>query len=171
MTMKLRLITVAFDTEQGGFPADPLAEIEGEVLSVVEHFFHTDERPHLLLVVHYRPAREIRAAPQPQPQARPADPGVRAELSEPERDVFDRLRSWRNSRAVAEGIPPYVLLTNRQLAEVARRRPTTLSALREVGGIGEAKAGRFGTDLLAVVVAAVERPELGRAATGAAHAA
>lgn len=72
---------------------------------------------------------------------------------------------------MTEGITPYVLLTNRQLAEVARRRPTTLTALREVGGIGEAKAGRFGTDLLAVVVAAVERPELGRAATGAAHAA
>lgn len=169
MTMKLRLITVAFDPEQGGFPAHPLAEIEGEVLSVVEHFFHTDDRPHLLLVVHYRPAREVRAAPPP--QARPADPGVRAELSAPERDVFDRLRTWRNSRAVAEGIPPYVLLTNRQLAEVARRRPTTLTALREVGGIGEAKAGRFGADLLAVVVAAVERPELGRAVTGAAHAA
>lgn len=169
MTMKLRLITVAFDTEQGGFPADPLGEIEGEVLSVVEHFFHTDDRPHLLLVVHYRPVREVRAAPPP--QARPADPGVRAELSEPERDVFDRLRAWRNSRAVAEGIPPYVLLTNRQLAEVARRRPTTLTALREVGGIGEAKAGRFGADLLAVVVAAMERPELGRAATGVAHAA
>lgn len=168
MTMKLRLITVAFDTEQGGFPADPLAEIEGEVLSVVEHFFQTDDRPHLLLVVHYRPARELRAAPPP---ARPADAGVRAELSGPEREVFDRLRTWRNSRAVAEGIPPYVLLTNRQLAEVARRRPTTLTALREIGGIGEAKVGRFGTDLLAAVSAAVDRPEPGRAATGAAHAA
>ena len=40
MTMKLRLITVAFDSEQGGFPADPLASVEGEVISVVEHFFH-----------------------------------------------------------------------------------------------------------------------------------
>lgn len=52
MPMKLRLMTAAFDPEQGGFPADPLAEIEGEVLSVVEHFFHTDDRPHLLLLVH-----------------------------------------------------------------------------------------------------------------------
>lgn len=169
MTMKLRLITVAFDSEQGGFPADPLASVEGEVISVVEHFFHKDDRPHLLLVVHYRPVREVR--PAPASHARPADPGVRAELSEPERAVFDRLRAWRNSRAQAEGIPPYVLLTNRQLAEVARRRPATLAALREVGGIGEAKAGRFGADLLAVVVAAAEPHELGHAANGAAHAA
>ncbi len=169
MTMKLRLITVAFDAEQGGFPADPLAAIEGEVMSVVEHFFQKDDVPHLLLIVHYRPVREVRAALAPQAPA--ADPGVRAELSEPERVVFDRLRAWRNSRAQADGIPPYVLLTNRQLAELARRRPATLATLREISGIGEAKAGRFGADLLSVLLSCPEPPELGRQAAGAAHAA
>lgn len=48
-------------------------------------------------------------------------------------------------------MPPYVLLTNRQVAAIARRRPETLEALREVDGIGEAKASRFGRELLALV--------------------
>lgn len=38
--MQLKLLTLAYDPENGGFPSDPLDEIEGEVLSVVEHLFH-----------------------------------------------------------------------------------------------------------------------------------
>lgn len=147
--MQLKLITVSFDPEAGGFPADPLLDLEGEVVSVVEHFFQHSGLPHLLLIVHYRPIKESRPTPASPP--RPAEPGVRAELSEPERELFDRLRAWRNGRAQAEGVPPYVLLTNRQVAKIAQRRPTTLAGLREVEGIGEAKASRFGRELLTLV--------------------
>ena len=48
-------------------------------------------------------------------------------------------------------MPPYVLLTNRQLAEIARTRPGSLAALSGINGIGEAKSGKLGADLLAVV--------------------
>ena len=34
--MQIKLITVAFDPDSAGFPGDPLAEIEGEVVHVVE---------------------------------------------------------------------------------------------------------------------------------------
>lgn len=153
--MQLKLITVGFDAGSGSFPVDPLAQIEGEIVSVVEHFFQHNGMPHLLLIVHYRPQRELRAAPAPSHPSNgvPAAPAatIRAELSEEERDLFDRLRAWRNGRAQAEGVPPYVLLHNRQLAQIARRRPCTLAALREIDGIGEAKAGRFGADVLAVL--------------------
>lgn len=116
---------------------------------MVEHFCQPSGLPHLLLIVHYRPIKEARPLLSPRP--RPADSGVRAELSEPERELFDRRRAWRNGRAQAEGVPPYVLLTNRQVAAVAHRRPETLAALRKVEGIGEAKSNRFGRELLAVV--------------------
>jgi len=39
--MQLRLVTVAFDPVRGEFPPEPLAGVEGEVLSVVEHFFQS----------------------------------------------------------------------------------------------------------------------------------
>lgn len=166
--MKLKLITVGFDAESGSFPTEPLAQIEGEIVSVVEHFFQHNGMPHLLLIVHYRPSSERRTAPpRVHPSAGiPAAPAatLRAELSEDERELFDRLRAWRNGRAQAEGVPPYVLLHNRQLAQLARRRPSTLAALREIDGIGEAKAGRFGAEVLAVLT----QP---RAAREAAHAA
>lgn len=54
--------------------------------------------------------------------------------------------------------PPYVLLHNRQLAQIARTRPVAMTALREIDGIGEAKASRFGAALLAMVAEAVPAP-------------
>lgn len=150
--MQIKLVTVAYDPGTESFPTDPLSEIEGDVVSVVEHFFQHNGLPKLLLVVHYLPMKEARVG-LPATLPRSVESNVRSELTEPERELFDRLRVWRNGRAQAEGVPPYVLLTNRQLAELARRRPGTLTALREVDGIGEAKSSRFGKDVLAVLVA------------------
>jgi hypothetical protein len=42
-------------------------------------------------------------------------------------------------------------LTNRELAQIARRRPSTLEGLREIPGIGEAKCRDFGAEALALV--------------------
>jgi ATP-dependent DNA helicase RecQ len=44
-----------------------------------------------------------------------------------------------------------VIFNNREMAALARRRPTTLTALQEVDGIGRAKAQRYGPDLLKVL--------------------
>ncbi len=154
--MQIKLITVAYDPESDSFPVEPLSEIEGEIVNVVEHFFQHNGLPKLLLIVHHRPIRESRLVTT-NSLPRTTDPNVRSELSEPERELFDRLRAWRNGRAQTEGVPPYVLLTNRQLAELARRRPTTLTGLREVDGIGEAKSSRFGKDVLAVLAQAFSK--------------
>lgn len=145
--MQLKLVTVALDPATGGFPEDPLADLDAEPLSVVEHFFHHDGLPHLLLVVHLRPIDQ----PRRPTTTRLRDAGPRAELAIDERGLFDRLRAWRNGRAEADGVPPYVVLTNRQLADVARRRPTTLDALHEIAGFGDAKTERYGPGLLQVV--------------------
>jgi superfamily II DNA helicase RecQ len=131
--IKVRLFTLAIDPASGGFPTAPLAEMEEEVLQVSEHFFVHMGTPHLLLVVHYRDRssrdryiRNERRVVLDRPARPTADPGVRADLAQPEQEVFDRLRAWRNGRAQSEGVPPYVLLTNRQLAEVVKRQPATI---------------------------------------------
>lgn len=149
--MQIKLITIAFEPESGTFPGDPLSNLDGEVVSVVEHFFQHGGVPHLLLVVHYRPGREVKDPRSARPSHGPADGGVRSTLDESEKALYDRLRAWRNGRAQADGVPPYVLLTNRQLGELAQRRPQTLAGLCEIQGIGEAKSGRFGKDLLALL--------------------
>lgn len=64
---------------------------------------------------------------------------------------FDALRDMRKTVATNEGVRPFVVFTNAQLAEIARRRPESLAALRKVEGVGEARAEKYGTLVLEVL--------------------
>jgi ATP-dependent DNA helicase RecQ len=73
------------------------------------------------------------------------------ELAAADATLFEALRGFRLERARAEGVPPYVILHDRSLRDIARRRPASLDALRLCFGVGPAKAERWGEALLAVV--------------------
>ena len=57
--------------------------------------------------------------------------------------------------ARAEGVPPYVIASDRTLRELAEIRPRTPDALRLAHGIGPHKVERYGAGLLAVVARAL----------------
>ena len=65
--------------------------------------------------------------------------------------LFARLRDWRKAAAEREGVPVYAVLTNEQLAGIAAKRPDSLAGLKEIEGLGDAKAGKYGAEVLAVV--------------------
>jgi ATP-dependent DNA helicase RecQ len=67
--------------------------------------------------------------------------------------LFQTLREWRRSEADERGVPPYIIFSDRTLREIARARPATLTQLREVYGVGDAKLEAFGSAVLAVVTA------------------
>ena len=83
----------------------------------------------------------------------------RAELDAATFAMFSRLREARKLLAEKEGLPPYALFTNEQLAEVARRLPRSLGALREISGIGEARAEKFGNAVLEVIAKHAQQPD------------
>ncbi|MHC5211901.1 MAG: HRDC domain-containing protein, partial [Planctomycetota bacterium] len=66
-------------------------------------------------------------------------------------ELFEELRRHRLTVARAQGVPPYVVASDRTLRDLARRRPTTLEDLQLAHGIGPAKAERFGAGFLAVL--------------------
>jgi ATP-dependent DNA helicase RecQ len=80
--------------------------------------------------------------------------GVVAELRAEDREVFDALRLWRRDEAARQKVPPYVIFPDRTLADIARLRPETLSALEEANGVGQTKRDRYGQAILAVLAAA-----------------
>ena len=65
--------------------------------------------------------------------------------------LFAILRDWRKATSEQEGIPVYAVLTNEQLAALATTRPASVAQLREIEGIGDAKASKYGDAVLAVV--------------------
>ena len=76
--------------------------------------------------------------------------GVEAEAwQDVDRDLFERLRTVRLEIARARGVPPYVIFHDTTLRDMARLKPTTLEALRNVYGVGERKAADLGETFLA----------------------
>jgi superfamily II DNA helicase RecQ len=75
--------------------------------------------------------------------------------------VFDRLRRLRKELAQAEGLPPYAVFSNEQLAAFVQRRMTQREELAQVEGVGEARLARYGEPMLQVLRAEV--PSLGAA--------
>jgi len=65
-----------------------------------------------------------------------------------------RLREWRAAEAKRLGVPAYVVLHDRTLTALAQTRPTTPRQLLEIGGMGPAKAERFGEAILTLCGAA-----------------
>jgi ATP-dependent DNA helicase RecQ len=76
---------------------------------------------------------------------------VAAALDPSSQALFDRLRALRLDLARQEKIAAFMIFPDRTLIEMARRRPTTLAALREIHGIGEAKLGRYGAVFLRAI--------------------
>ena len=66
-------------------------------------------------------------------------------------ELFHLLRDWRNSQAKKDGLSPYVILTNMELAMICRELPLSLAVLGEIRGIGKAKLKKYGSDILDIV--------------------
>jgi len=146
--MRVRIVTLRYSDGLQGFPEDALraATAGREVLEVREHFFVHGTVPHLALVLLLG---DDPGAPRPG-AGRPEDNPELA-LDEALRPLYRTLRQWRNDEAKKAGIPSYAILRNAQLAEICRRLPRSLAALREIEGVGEATCAKFGVAILALM--------------------
>ena len=81
----------------------------------------------------------------------PAGAGSGEPLAGEDGERFERLRVWRRTTSMAEGVPAYVVFADRTLRELAVRNPATTHALGAVPGIGPAKLAKYGADVLRVL--------------------
>ncbi|WP_019814499.1 DNA helicase RecQ [Saccharomonospora saliphila] len=91
-----------------------------------------------------------RGAPRRDTEARARRVEV-SDLDEAATALFDRLREWRAEAAREQGVPAYVVFHDATLREIATRRPSTLSELGAVNGVGDTKLTRYGKGVLEVV--------------------
>ena len=66
-------------------------------------------------------------------------------------ELFERLRTLRKDIADRQGVPAYLVFSDRTLREMAETRPRTESDLLEVSGVGPAKLARYGERFLSVI--------------------
>lgn len=171
-TMHVRLITLRYSPSLGGFDTTAVDEfLRGrELLSFREHFFHVNDVPHLTCILSVLDAlvpatarvdeppsvgrsSDSSAIPIPRPCSRGPMREVESSvpLSELQRTRYGQLRNWRYETSRREGVPPFVILTNRELTEIVVRDPDSLTALGNIPGIGPAKIKRHGAAILSLL--------------------
>jgi ATP-dependent DNA helicase RecQ len=69
-------------------------------------------------------------------------------------DLLGALRAWRSETARKRGVPAYVVFHDATLDGIASSRPTTLSELRSISGVGDKKLEHYGDELIALVKSA-----------------
>lgn len=153
--MQTRVITLRFNGLLDGFDDTPLREFikDKEVISVRDHFFVRNEQPYLAVLVNYtlKPMATEAAASKPGQELKRRDETWRQYVADADIPIFNALRDWRLARCKQDGLPPYVICTNRQLAAIVAARPQSLGQLGEIEGFGQAKLERYGADVLAVL--------------------
>ena len=65
--------------------------------------------------------------------------------------LFQILKDWRARKAAKEGVPHFQIMHQKTLIQIAVNLPESLSALRQIKGIGKRLAEKFGGELVDLV--------------------
>jgi len=74
--------------------------------------------------------------------------------------LFDALRELRREEAVRRSVPAYIVFGDATLRDMARRRPSTVSRMLDVHGVGQQKLADFGERFVSCIVDYCERKGL-----------
>ena len=70
--------------------------------------------------------------------------------TEREERIWQALREWRMQQARAHNVPAYVIFHDRTLQSIVQTLPQTPAELHKVYGLGEAKAAKYGADIMRI---------------------
>ena len=74
--------------------------------------------------------------------------GDEGEVADVDHDLFDRLRALRKRLAGNQGIPPYMVFSDRTLHEMCRQMPMSVADFREIPGVGDNKRDKYGIEFV-----------------------
>ena len=143
-TLKYEEITVFNDSVMSNFLADK------EILRWESHFIESKNEYSWTVLVEYRPMAISQTEPARKTE-KGRDESYKEKLTENDWPLFNVLREWRVERSKEEGIPPYIICTNLQLAKITVTRPSSLHALQGIEGIGKSKLEKYGKEILKIL--------------------
>lgn len=70
-------------------------------------------------------------------------------LNEADFAVFAKLRTVRKQLAEADGVPPYAVFTNEQLAKMVTEKVRSKSKMKAIEGVGDSRMAKYADAMLA----------------------
>ncbi|MCL2727835.1 MAG: HRDC domain-containing protein, partial [Bacteroidales bacterium] len=81
------------------------------------------------------------------------EPPVKVEVSDDilHPELYEQLRSWRYRLAKEQGVPAYVILSQKALIGITNLLPQDLSQLLKIPGVGKTTLSRYGEEIIQMV--------------------
>ena len=76
--------------------------------------------------------------------------------------LFSLLKDLRKKIAQSKGVPPYAVFAENSLSEMATTYPCSLDELKNIQGVGEGKAKKFGSTIVDAILKYVEENDIDR---------
>ena len=120
--MPFKIVTIPFEIEKEAFLEEELNRfcLNKKMLSWQAKFFTVDNKAYWTVFIEYEPVLESGKTGEP-------------EFSEPEKLLYQRLREWRKEAAEKQGVPVYIVANNQELAELVKKAPKSIEALKSSG--------------------------------------
>mgnify|MGYP004525565131 FL=1 len=174
-------VHAAFSPGQAYVALSRCRTLEGLVLSspVSASVFMKDKAVDAYMNYIYCPVQELAFSScyeyfeyekKPEPEAVGSEEKVNADkravpVKIPDTALARELRSWRYERANEIDKPAFVVFSNAALAGIAHLRPTTLTELLDVPGVGPAKVNAYGEEIIGIVQSHLEDDDFERGET------
>jgi len=138
-----KIITIPFDRQKKGFDEEILNRfvINKRITSYRSEFFQDPDDAFWTVFLEYDPLLEKTGDKET------------LSLNEPQKLLCERLKAWRKETAEKNGVPVFIVATNRELVDVTRQAPVSLEALKQIKGFGKGKIEKYGKEIIAMVSA------------------
>ena len=161
---EIKIINVPFDEDTELFDDDVLRNylLNRELLRAEPSFFVKDGKPYWSVFIETNMLRgptrhgcpstaKLDEKAEQNQKNKASHELLLKDLDEIGKARYKRLIHWRSSSARKEGIPPYVLFSNREGQEIARQAPKTSEELLQIKGIGKKRVKKHGREILEVL--------------------
>ena len=136
-----KIITIPFDRIRRGFDEELLNQfvLNKYIREFRTEFFQDGDDKYWTIFLEYDPVLE--KTPEKNLEG----------LDEPQKLLLERLKAWRKERAAKDGVPVYIIGTNREMVDIVKARPESLEALKAVKGFGKGKIDKYGDEIIGII--------------------
>ncbi len=119
------------------------------ITPAMRHFLDTSEQDQFLTKMNL-PLPAVRKGTM-RLEAFKANPLASASMNSASTGIIAVLKQWRTQKSNVQGVPPYMVLHDATIIDIAQKMPITTQDLNEVHGMGDAKIKRYGREILGIV--------------------
>lgn len=142
--MNIKIFTIAFDPVNRVFDEDPVNRFIStrKINKITPAFFETGGQACWSVFIEYDDIVQDH-----EKKAKEKLP----DLTPQQKKLYDALIGLRRDLAEKEGVPIFIIASNRQLADIVLRLPRTMDELKSVNGFGTKKVKKYGRQILETI--------------------